>query len=189
MKNLNTGNPNEIIKIERENIIYLINNKDKTAEIIGNNKAIDHVLIPRSIHHEGQEYIITTIKEGSFRESKKIKSISFPQDSMVGIIEKEAFAYSSVREAFIPQHVTCICEGIFYGCKFLSVLNFSEFSELQTIEKDFIFDSSIENIKIPSTVLELKDGWCNGTSCLKYEPLKDSSSAVAHLLKFQFHQV
>lgn len=61
----------ENIKIVKEdNIIYCLNEDDKTANVIDNDKACHEIIIPRSIEYEEEEFITTAIKENSFKNSK-----------------------------------------------------------------------------------------------------------------------
>ena len=52
-------------------------------------------LLKKTIKHNGQEFIITRIKKGTFKEAQ-IKSIQFSPDSELKIIEKDAFKSSKL---------------------------------------------------------------------------------------------
>ena len=54
----------------------------KTASIVGNNEACD-VHIPYSIKEKEEEYKIISIKEGSFFNSKMIRSIHLDENSQI----------------------------------------------------------------------------------------------------------
>lgn len=43
---------NEVERIMKNNLIFSINNKEKTAYVIDNDKASGEILIPRSILHK-----------------------------------------------------------------------------------------------------------------------------------------
>ena len=45
-------------QVEQDGLIYLINEKDENAEIIGYYEDQNNFLIPRSIKCESQEYIL-----------------------------------------------------------------------------------------------------------------------------------
>lgn len=74
-----------------------------------------------------------------------------------------AFSETSIRNIFIPPHITKICEETFSRCDHLQSIHFSENSELKIVEGSAFVDSSIESISLPSKVSELNEGWCHDT--------------------------
>lgn len=150
----------EPTKVVQDDIIYILNEEDKTTDIINNDYACGDIFIPRSIKYENSEFIVISILESSF-ENSKISSIRFPLDSEVRVIEKNAFKSSLLVSINIPRHVTKISEGIFSFCHFLKNIEYHPNSELQVIEKNAFKCSSIESLVIPSSVSELKSGWLN----------------------------
>lgn len=75
--------------IELDGIVYLVNGEDKTAKITCcKSLETETIIIPRSITYESTEFIILSILEKSFYKSP-IKSIQFPNDSMLQTIEKK----------------------------------------------------------------------------------------------------
>ncbi|KAK8865151.1 hypothetical protein M9Y10_010685 [Tritrichomonas musculus] len=150
-------------KIKLGSLIYLVNEKEQTAGICDNDLISGDVLIPRSINYETQEFIITSILKGAFKDSDQIKLVQFPSDSELQIIEKEAFTNSSIEKIIFPSSVTKICENSFYQCENLSRIEFPPNSKLHIIESDTFSNSSIEELLIPSSISELKERWCFGT--------------------------
>lgn len=73
----------------KDDIIYLLNVKERTAAIIGCFPGIVEVFIPCSIIYNSIEYVVTTILKNSFNKSK-IKSIKFANDSKVKVIEEKS---------------------------------------------------------------------------------------------------
>ncbi|KAK8861169.1 hypothetical protein M9Y10_012864 [Tritrichomonas musculus] len=102
---------NKIVK--EDNIIYCLNEDDKTANVIDNDKACHEIIIPRSIEYEEEEFIITAIKENSFKNSK-ITSINFPIDSELKIIAKDAFTDSELKQIWISSSVVELEKRCFY---------------------------------------------------------------------------
>lgn len=151
---------------EENGLLYVIFKNNMTAGIFRNKSAQNDIIIPRSIFHHSQEFIVTSIIQNSFKNSKKIESIQFSEDSELRIIGRKAFASSSIRKITIPSHVTEICERTFSNCDLIEKVNFSNKSELRTIESGVFSDSNIYSLSIPSSVIELKEGWCEGTSFL-----------------------
>lgn len=97
-------------KIEENDIIYSLNEEEKTASIIGINKTNSEVLIPKSIIYQTKEYVIVSILEGSFRNSI-IKSLKFTQDSKLQMIDKDSFYSASIESITIPSQVSELREG------------------------------------------------------------------------------
>lgn len=107
---------NQIITLEN-GISLNLNNHNFTAKVVNAIKASGDIFIPRSIHFESNEYVISSIDKGSFRENKSIKSLAFPLDSELHLIEGEAFSNSSIEQITIPSS----CEELKEGC-FLDAL-------------------------------------------------------------------
>lgn len=88
--------------------IHLKNDEEKKAGIIKCNYKTKELFIPRSIIHESKEYDVTRIQKYAFRRSSSfiwsnIKSIQFPSDSKIQIIDEEAFLDSSLECLTIPS--------------------------------------------------------------------------------------
>ena len=98
------------ITLEQNELIFSLNEEDKTASIIGCKYPEKEICIPRSINHESQEFVIKSIKEGAFRNSR-FESLCFSPDSELQVIEKSAFASSSLKNLFIPSTVNELKEG------------------------------------------------------------------------------
>lgn len=145
--------------LHKNGLIFALNKNDKTAGVFRNFHAKGDVLIPNSIKHNNQKYIVTTIHEESFHKSR-IKTIIFNKKSQLQVIEKNAFCESSIETISIPSHVIQIGEKAFSECQNLRSVLFSEQSEIKTIGKYAFSKSTIlENISLPSSVKELEEGW------------------------------
>ena len=85
------------ITIEKSGLLYTLNKNDKVAGVIGFKNENESIIIPRMILHESIEYIVTSIMQSAFQNSKEIKSIVFPADSEIRTIEDEAFKDSAIE--------------------------------------------------------------------------------------------
>ena len=105
-----SGKPN--IEVNQKDIIYLINQQEKTASIINGTKSISkELIIPRAIINDFEEYIVTSISNNSFKNSYKVNSIQFAPDSKLRTIKKDAFSESSITSISLPASVTELDEG------------------------------------------------------------------------------
>ncbi len=132
MKN-NQQLEDSITKIEHNFITYSLKEIEKTASIIDCKKNNISYFIPRSIRHKTKEYIIKSIEKGAFSHSY-LNMIQFAPDSMLEIIEKEAFAFTSIKRIKIPSEVRIISENSFFECRELEIIEIPNDSKLQTIE-------------------------------------------------------
>ena len=109
----------KVSKIKVDDLVFTINEEEKTASLIGtkNLKNVD-IIIPRAIFKEKQEYLVTTIKENSFRMDISIKSIQVASSSELKVIEKNAFIFSEIESLAIPSNIE-LQEG---WCNNLSLL-------------------------------------------------------------------
>ena len=81
-------------QVEQNGIIYLINEEEKTANII-NYKSCDRIVfIPTSIKHKSSEYCIISINKRAFDDSY-LATIEFSKESKLRIIEDHAFSRKS----------------------------------------------------------------------------------------------
>ena len=104
---------NENKRVKQDDIIYLINDKEKIASIIDCISGINEITIPRSIIYESKEYIINCILKNAFSKfsNSTITSIQFTNDSELQKIDENAFFNSSIERIIIPSQVTELKDG------------------------------------------------------------------------------
>lgn len=139
-----------------DDLIYSLNVNEKTASVIGEKKKLKKdIFIPRSIIFEEKEYIITSISEKAFCGRGNLRSVQFPPDSEILIIDRSAFDSSSIEEIKIPPSLTTIGSFALSGCQNLTIeipIN----SNLQQIKCGaFVWCTKIEQIYIPPKVKEI----------------------------------
>lgn len=108
------------MKISKNNLNFEINDVDFTAKVIESRNAKDDVLIPTFIINNDKKYIVSSIGENAFIFNSKIKSINFPSDSKVSLIEKNAFFNSSLNSICFSSNIKEFKEG---WCNFVLRLN------------------------------------------------------------------
>lgn len=89
-------------RIEQDHIIYSLNEKEKTASVVDNNKARGDIIIPKSIIYKTKEYIIVNILQCTFHYSQ-VKSIRISADSQLKTIGEYAFSHSEIESITIPS--------------------------------------------------------------------------------------
>lgn len=145
--------------IIENDLLYILNEKKKTAGLLGSLSSMAIIIIPRSVIYEGDEFIINKIIENSFKKSNKIDTIEFAEDSELISIGKEAFSQSSLQSISIPSSVIEICENAFSNCRNLTNCKFTNElnSNLIVIKKYAFANSSLQNISMPSSLTEIEE--------------------------------
>lgn len=139
-------------KEKQKCIKYLINKSEKEASISKcSSSSIKEIKIPLYIHHKSRKYTITGINHGAFM-CLKIKSIKFPSNSKIQLIDNYSLCGTSIESITIPTHVTKIGISAFSSCTKLKIVKFNDDSKLQVIEDNSFFGTKIKYIKIPSQV-------------------------------------
>ena len=88
----------------------------------------------------------------AFEHCCNLAEVQIPTDSILQIIESNAFAGSIINEIFIPSKVSKIGEFAFSFCFCLKKVEFAANSNLQTIESFTFYHSNIEGFFIPPNV-------------------------------------
>lgn len=97
--------------LEEFKIIYQLDFETNTAKVINSPDAKGDIIIPKSIKYKSNEFIINEIGSKSFYKNKKIKTIDFPIDSELRIINKKAFSSSSLETLILPSKLNILEEG------------------------------------------------------------------------------
>jgi hypothetical protein len=87
-----------------------------------------------------------------FRQTRRLRSVSFESNSRLTRTEFEAFLRSSLRSILIPRTVEILCSGCFSSCKSLTSVTFESNSRLSGIESETFSLSSLQSIVIPRGV-------------------------------------
>ena len=103
----------------------------------------------------------------SFELCTNLQKVKIPNDSQIRIINRNAFAQSSIKKIKFPPHLTHIFEFAFSDCRNLKEIKIPENSELHTIEENVFAYSAVQSITFPSSLIELKNGWCNDAELLE----------------------
>ena len=145
------------IKHKKSGLSLVLDEEKMEAYVFNCNVANGDIIIPQSISYKLKNFDITTIVEDSFKNSKDIRSIQFPKNSKLNIIEKSSFFQSSFEKIVIPSSVSVIDDFAFCECNQLRIVEFDENSQLQKIGKCAFCKSSIEKILMPSSLKQIGD--------------------------------
>lgn len=108
-------------KIENEyGLVFSLNEEDQTANVLYDLRKENDILIPKSIYYQSQEFVVKSVLEESFKNSKQIDSIQFSEDSEVQSICQGSFECSNFRSLSIPSSLTQLEDG---WCRSLGFLN------------------------------------------------------------------
>ena len=160
----------------KDGITFEISKEDHTVTIIKSPTAKAALLIPRTLSHQSQEYIITSIKDRSFKNNKTIRNIEFSTDSLLYSICNEAFSHSSLESIKIPAKLTEIGYSTFSWCSKLKTIEIPTNSSLCEIDKEAFSHSSIETFSMPSKVTEIKEFTFSHCDNLKTIEITENSS-------------
>ena len=122
-----------------DGISYDLNSYHKTANLTKNgNQTVDMetVIIPEKvIGADGNEYTVTVVNEGSFRENPNIKYVS------------------------LPKTITSIGGGAFYGCKNLVFVDFNDNQNNLNMQSWGVFRNctSLKAVCLPDNIKILAD--------------------------------
>lgn len=163
-------------KVEKDGLIFIINENQKTASLLFNFSDKKDILIPKSVFFESDEFLVTEIAEGAFKYDEFITSVCFEEDSELRTIGKEAFiGCTSLESITIPDTVTRIEEFSFDNCVNLIKFELSEKSELKFIGKFALNKTLIGDLLIPSNVSELNFGFGRSMRNLKKVRINDDN--------------
>ena len=143
------------ITVEENGLSYIINEEDKTASVYCCLNEQSDIFIPKTVKYKNQDFSVTSILKNSFYYNNSVKTVRFPKDSELKVIQKQAFNTSDIEKITIPPHVVKICNEAFANCFHLKSFEFSENSEIQTIEDHAFLGSRIEKLVIPSSIMNL----------------------------------
>ena len=135
-----------IIEIEINGLVFLIDKNQRTASVIDFYSINHELIIPSTINHENIEYPVIRISKFAFKSSYDLKSLKFPVNSQVQIIQDSAFYFSEIRSIFIPASLTNLEEGWCNNAEKLNEIKISPKNPRYAVfdDKYIISKSSIE---------------------------------------------
>lgn len=167
-------------------LTFLLNTNNFTTIVFDTKDAAGDIYIPYSINYNNQDYLITSIGPKSFFHNKKIKSISFPDNSEVKSIGSSAFFESSMITLNIPKSLTKI-EDRAFSFSDLAMIEIPSDSQLEIIEEFAFSNTKITKFTIPSKLRELCLNIFNECKSLKvvdYHPNSELYSIGAFAFAF-----
>lgn len=180
------------------NLVFELNPSDLTAKVIRSPAASGIIMIPRSIFHESQEFIVKSIGKKSFKGSFTINSIDFPEDSEVKIIEEQAFFCNELTTINLPSSIEFLednwCQSTFHiinisispynkNFKYLNEENKVIIGKSNLSSNDFdvlVFASrDISQIRIPSYIKYISPYCFEGCMKLQTVEFEDNSELIS----------
>lgn len=147
-----------MIEIYHNDIFYRLDTNNLVATIL--TWKLNGYDFPKTITHEEKEYKIVKIEgssSSSYKENyKKIKSISFPKDSLISIFNDYSFYEAdSLEKIVFPSSLKEIKNQAFCDCKSLQSIEFPENSILQVIGYGAFKRTKIQKLSLPPTLKEI----------------------------------
>ena len=100
-------------------LTFKIDKTNHTASLIKINPNLENPIIPRTVKHEMNDYLVTSICSlgCSFFIQSKIKNVKFEENSSVSTIYRYAFDDSNIEEIYFPKSLNELKEGWCYNTK------------------------------------------------------------------------
>ncbi|OAV71486.1 hypothetical protein Barb4_00641 [Bacteroidales bacterium Barb4] len=168
----------EVWEYEYKGLKFIINQKDLTVELVGNDLTRNgsEITIPDDVPYATRNYRVKTIAADAFRDNKNLVSVTLP--NYLTFIENATFGNcSSLKSIDVPKSVVNIGEFCFSSCSALETVILHE--GLKTIGAHSFDDcSSLKSIEIPSTVKDIPEYCFNSCSGLKAVVLLESLRTI-----------
>lgn len=168
-----------------EKIEYVIYEESKTAALYNvDNYVFGDICIPRSIHYNGEEFIVTTILQKAFLHAN-VWVIELAEDSELKFIDNEAFYNCGLRAIKFPKHLKRIgSRAFYYSNQFLEAV-FPNDSELEIIDKEAFAYTKLSKIVIPSNMTKISP--CAFANCQQLKSVEfQENSKLTEICELSF---
>lgn len=139
-------------EINQNGLLFILDEKEKTSSLYLNVKAKGDITIPLFIKHKKKKYFVNRIFENAFKNSKGVKSIQFPNNSKITMIEKSSLSCSSLLKIQFPSNINHFSSEFFCESEKLAQIsidsnnqNFSYYEDTFLIGKE---DLNSENFDV-----------------------------------------
>lgn len=177
--------------IDDQGVHYELDKKSFTANITNSREAEGDIIIPLSVFHECNEYIITNISEGAFKYSK-IKSLTISENSSITSLPNFLFEQSTIQKLHLSSRIKKLGKFWCYFTPELTNITISSNNKHFQVhnrnillgreaEKNENFDiiyyanRDIERIVIPSTIKRINSCCFQNCKKLKYIDFQPNS--------------
>lgn len=103
------------MEVEISHMCLRLNSKNHTAEVKESPKLTGDIIIPQSVCYEGEDYKIKSLRYEAFKDSKTVKSVSFPENSEVKSFDRCLFSESSIEKIQISASFKKFDDSMFYS--------------------------------------------------------------------------
>jgi len=143
-----------IASVKIDGIYYNLDTENKTAEVTYHPwKYEGNIILPKSVIHDGFEYIVTSIGYYAFYECSGLSNISIPKT--VSSIGDHAFDNcSGLSNISIPNTIKSIGRMSFFGCSGMTSVDFPS-SVVYIGDGAFYACHGLTSITIPNGVAEI----------------------------------
>lgn len=136
--------------VEIDGLFYALNDDDKTAELVINERVEGDLVIPSSVEYDGSEYKVVRIGDCAFSYCDQLYTVQIPNS--VTSIGLESFSYcSSLESVEMSENINKISEAAFWGCSSLTSMNLPD--NIEYIGESVFEDcKALTEIKLPANL-------------------------------------
>lgn len=142
-----------MIRINQEDISYLLCRNTKTATVTSINHKYNTITIPKSVKHYFTTYIIKSLSRESFY-GISLETLKFSNDSNVVCIDESAFARANIQNIEFPKSLTTISNLSFEQSE-IQQIDLSN-TQITYIGKEAFRYSNLVNIKLPKSIKQIE---------------------------------
>ena len=101
----------ETIENDSNSMVFKIDETNKTASLFKVNQKLDHIIVPKTVKHKLNAYLVTSISNLGYQFYSNIKTIEFEEDSSVNTIYGCSFSRSNIEEIHFPKSLIDLKKG------------------------------------------------------------------------------
>ena len=155
-----------------EGVKYDISSGD--AIVVGCEKGVEELTIPKTISFEGTDYKVTKVVRG-LQNNSTLRSVNIQAE--ITTLDNSIFSNdTSLSSVTLPDSLKTIEPAAFENCSSLTQIDLPE--GLEVIKNSVFVGTAIEKITLPSTLTQLQDKAFENVTTLKTVDFNDAATTI-----------